>query len=42
MKKKALKTFFQEKKNTVEKKHKETLLFLKNTLYEDCQCHIHY
>ena len=37
MKKKTLKTLFQEKKNTTVKKAQKTLLFFKNTLYENCK-----
>ena len=42
MEKKALKTLLQEKKHHCEKKHKKTLLFFKNTLYEDCKIEIYF
>ena len=34
-KKTALKNTFPEEKTPLQKKHKKTLLFFKNTLYED-------
>ena len=40
MEEKSTKKLFQEKKHPSEKKHKKTLLFFKNTCWEDCKLNI--